>query len=235
MPRSGTRTTREEQSRTRSVLREAAIILVSALVLSWLLKTFVVQAFFIPTPSMADTLVKGDRVVVSRLVPDVVDVRRGDVVVFKDPGGWLPPPVPQEQNALQEAATEALTFVGLLAQDSGEHLIKRVVGTPGDHVVCCDAEGRVSVNGEPIDETYIKDGSVPSQDPFDRTVPDDMLFVMGDNRQHSSDSRYTTGNPGGGYVPMDDVVGTAFVKVWPLSRAQILRNPGDVFTDVPSP
>lgn len=221
------------RGRKPSLLRETAIIVVSALVLSLLIKTFLVQAFFIPSASMEDTLVEGDRVMVSRLVPGAFDVHRGDVVVFKDPGGWLPPAPPQEESAFAEAARAALTFVGLLPQDTGEHLIKRVVGVPGDHVVCCDAEGRVSVNGEPVDETYIKPGSVPSQDPFDRTVPDDMLFVMGDNRQNSQDSRYNTGKPGGGYVPLDNVVGTAFVKVWPLSHAELLRNPGDVFADVP--
>jgi signal peptidase I len=225
---------RPVRPRKPSLLRETAIIVVSALVLSLLIKTFLVQAFFIPSASMEDTLVEGDRVMVSRLVPGAFDVHRGDVVVFKDPGGWLPPAVPQEQSALAEASTTALTFIGLLPQDTGEHLIKRVIGTPGDHVVCCDAEGRVSVNGEPVDETYIKPGSVPSQDPFDRTVPDDMLFVMGDNRQNSQDSRYNTGKPGGGYVPMGNVVGTAFVKVWPLSHAELLRNPGDVFADVPA-
>ena len=220
-------------ARKPSLLRETAIIVVSALVLSLLIKTFLVQAFFIPSASMEDTLVEGDRVMVSRLVPGVFDVHRGDVVVFKDPGGWLPPAVPEEESALAGAARAALTFVGLLPQDTGEHLIKRVIGAPGDHVVCCDAEGRVSVNGEPIDETYIKPGSVPSQDPFDTTVPDDMLFVMGDNRQNSQDSRYNTGKPGGGFVPMGNVVGTAFVKVWPLSHVGLLRNPGDVFADVP--
>ncbi|MFC8921463.1 signal peptidase I [Cellulosimicrobium sp. NPDC057127] len=228
--------TDEPQARPRkpSLLRETAIIVVSALVLSLLIKTFLVQAFFIPSASMEDTLVEGDRVMVSRLVPGAFDVHRGDVVVFKDPGGWLPPAAPQDQSPFSEAARTALTFVGLLPQDTGEHLIKRVIGVPGDHVVCCDAEGRVSVNGEPVDETYIKAGSVPSQDPFDRTVPEDMLFVMGDNRQNSQDSRYNTGKPGGGYVPMGNVVGTAFVKVWPLSHAELLRNPGDVFADVPA-
>ncbi|MCB7137682.1 signal peptidase I [Cellulosimicrobium marinum] len=223
----------EAPPKRSSLLRETAIIVVSALVLSLLIKTFLVQAFFIPSGSMEDTLVEGDRIMVSRLVPGAFDVHRGDVVVFKDPGGWLPPPVEKDESPLAEGARAALTFIGLLPQDTGEHLIKRVIGTPGDHVVCCDAQGRVSVNGEPIDETYIKPGSVPSQDPFDTTVPDDMLFVMGDNRQNSQDSRYNTGNPGGGFVPMGNVVGTAFVKVWPLSHVGLLRNPGDVFADVP--
>jgi len=221
--------------RRPSLLRETAIIVVSALVLSLLLKTFLVQAFFIPSPSMEDTLVEGDRVMVSRLVPGAFDVHRGDVVVFKDPGGWLPPPVPQEESPVSEAVRAALTFIGLLPQDTGEHLIKRVIGTPGDHVVCCDAEGRVSVNGVSIDETYLKPGSDPSELAFDTTVPEDMLFVMGDNRQNSGDSRYNTDKPGGGFVPMGNVVGTAFVKVWPLSHLGLLRNPGDVFTDVPAP
>ncbi|MEK8225066.1 signal peptidase I [Oerskovia sp. M15] len=117
-----------------------------------------------------------------------------------------------DRGPVGNAVTSAMTFVGLLPQDTGEHLIKRVVGLPGDAVVCCDAQGRVSVNGRAIDESYIKPGSVPSQDPFDTVVPEGMLFVMGDNRQHSADSRYNTGNPGGGFVPIDNVVGTAFVR-----------------------
>lgn len=172
---------------------------------------------------------------VSRLVPDAFDVHRGDVVVFKDPGGWLPPYVAPDRGPVGNTVTSAMTFVGLLPQDTGEHLIKRVIGTPGDHVVCCDAQGRVSVNGQPVDETYIKPGSVPSQDPFDVVVPEGMLFVMGDNRQHSADSRYNTGKPGGGFVPVSNVVGTAFVKVWPLTDLTLMRNPGDVFAEVPEP
>ncbi|MBD5788197.1 signal peptidase I [Cellulosimicrobium terreum] len=230
------RVAQERPAKRPSLLRETAIIVVSALVLSLLIKTFLVQAFFIPSASMEDTLQVGDRVMVSRLVPGAFDVHRGDIVVFKDPGGWLPPPVEEDEGALAEGVRAALTFIGLLPQDTGEHLIKRVIGVPGDHVVCCDAEGRVSVNGVSVDEeSYIKPGSIPSQDPFDRVVPDDMLFVMGDNRQDSQDSRYNTGKPGGGYVPMDNVVGTAFVKVWPLSHVGLLRNPGDVFAGVPEP
>ncbi len=217
-----------------SALRETAIIVVSALILSLLIKTFLVQAFFIPSGSMEDTLQEGDRVMVSRLVPSPLDLHRGDIVVFKDPGGWLQHGPEKEENTLSAAGRDALTWIGLLPQDSGQHLIKRVIGLPGDRVSCCDPEGRVQVNGVAIDEEkYIKPGSIPSQDPFDKVVPADMLWVMGDNRQDSDDSRYNSSNPGGGFVPMDNVVGTAFVKMWPLSRAGLLRNPGSVFADVP--
>lgn len=217
------------------LLREAVTVVVSALILSLLIKTFLVQAFYIPSGSMESTLEVGDRVIVSRLVPGPFDLHRGDIVVFKDPGGWLPPVQTAKQNFVARGTTTVLTFVGLLPQDSGEHLIKRVIGMPGDHITCCDAEGRVSINGQPIDEIYINPGSIPSQTPFDVTVPDGMLFVMGDNRQHSQDSRYNTAKPGGGFVPIDNVVGTAFVVVWPVSNLGLLRNPGDVFAGVPNP
>lgn len=219
-----------------SLLRETAIIVVSALVLSWLIKTFLVQAFYIPSSSMEDTLQVGDRVMVSRLVPDAMDVHRGDVVVFKDPGGWLPPYQAPDRGPVGNAVRDAATFVGLLPQDTGEHLIKRVVGTPGDTVECCDAEGRVSVNGVAIDESeYTAPGVEPSGTEFEAVVPEEMLFVMGDNRPNSQDSRYNTGKPGGGFVPLDNVVGTAFVVVWPFGDARLLRNPGDVFSEVPQP
>lgn len=221
--------------RRGSFLREVLIILVSALVLSWVIKSFFVQAFFIPSGSMEDTLVKGDRILVSKMVPGVFDVHRGDVVVFKDPGTWLEGVPTPERTALQQSVTNVLTFVGLLPQDAGEHLVKRVIGVGGDHVTCCDAQGRISVNGVPIDEPYLKTGSAPSVTDFDQIVPDGFLWVMGDNRSHSSDSRYNGGSPGGGFVPLDNVVGTAFVKVWPVSNLGWLRNPGETFEDVPEP
>ena len=213
-------------------LRETAIIVVSALVLSWLIKTFLVQAFFIPTASMEQTLMVGDRVLTSKLAPGPLELHRGDVVVFKDPGGWLTA-APVQRPAWQEALTAAATFVGLLPQDAGEHLIKRVIGLPGDTVACCDADGRVTVNGVPLDEPYLAEGAVPSLTPFEVVVPEDGLWVMGDNRANSQDSRYKQGNPGGGSIPLDNVVGTAFVTVWPVDRWQVLRNPGATFRDVP--
>ncbi|WP_245862263.1 signal peptidase I [Sanguibacter antarcticus] len=221
--------------RKGSLLRETAIILVSALVLSWIIKSFFVQAFYIPSESMEDTLITNDRVLVSKMVPGIFDVHRGDIVVFKDPGTWLADSEQPVRTAFQQKVTNVLTFVGLVPHDSGEHLIKRVIAVGGDHVVCCDAQGLVSVNGQSIVEPYLKPGAAPSALEFDKIVPDDSLWVMGDNRSNSTDSRYNGGSPGGGFVPLDNVVGTAFVTVWPLDRASWLKNPGETFTDVPEP
>ncbi len=224
------------RSRRRwSFAREVGVIVVAALVISFLIKTFVVQPFVIPSESMENTLIKDDRVLASRFVPRFLDIHRGDVVVFKDPGGWLASQPQQESTGLVKAGETFLTFIGIRPVDAGEHLIKRVIGLPGDHVTCCDAQGRVSVNGVAIDETYIKPGSIPSELEFDVVVPEDSLFVLGDNRQNSGDSRYNTDKPGQGFVPIDNVVGTAVAKVWPLDRASLMRNPGSVFEDVPEP
>ncbi|GIG28014.1 signal peptidase I [Cellulomonas marina] len=212
-------------------VRETAIVLVSALVLSWLVKTLLVQAFYIPSPSMHDTLIEDDRILVSKLTPGPFDLHRGDVVVFADPGGWLPAPVETDPGLLQEV----MTWVGLLPSDSDEHLVKRVIGLPGDRVACAGPGAPVTVNGVALDEPYLAPGSQPSESGFDQVVPDGMLWVMGDNRQQSSDSRFNLGSRGGGFVPISDVVGVAFVTVWPLDRATILRNPSATFAEVPAP
>ncbi|WP_435299807.1 signal peptidase I [Timonella sp. A28] len=223
------------QPKKSSFLRESAIIIVSALALSWLIKTFLVQAFYIPSGSMEDTLKVQDRILVSKMVPGVFDVHRGDIVVFKDPGGWLEGQFVQD-TAGQAAVRKALTFIGILPQDAGSHLVKRVIGMPGDTVECCTKDGKVTVNGQPIDESlYLKPGVAPSIVEFSQVVPKDSLWVMGDNRIDSGDSRYHIGDPGGGFIPMDNVVGTAFVKMWPFDRAGWLKNPGEVFQDVPNP
>lgn len=236
----------DQQTRTRhrtehaqrwvpSWLRETAIILVSALVLSWLVKTFLAQAFFIPSGSMHDTLIEGDRVLVSKLVPGPLDLHRGDIVVFSDPGNWLDSVPESDPGPIGSAVNDVLTFVGLRPQDADNHLIKRVIGMPGDVVAAKGDGSPVTVNGVPIDEPYLAPGSNPSEIAFEVTVPADSIWVMGDNRQHSADSRWHLGDPGGGSVPMDDVVGSAFVTVWPLDRIGLLRNPGDTFADVPDP
>lgn len=218
-----------------SAVREMVIIVGSALVLSLLIKTFLVQAFFIPSPSMHNTLIEDDRILVNKLVPGPFDLHRGDIVVFKDPGGWLSGQVAVDPGPVRDALNEALTWVGLYPQDAGEHLVKRVIGLPGDHVSCAGPGQPVMVNGVALDEPYLPPDTEPSEVAFDITVPEDRLWVMGDNRQHSADSRYNQGKPGGGTIPVANVVGVPFVTVWPLDRLTILRNPGSTFADVPDP
>lgn len=223
-------TTERRRGPVSSFVRETAIILVSAIVLSWVIKTFLAQAFFIPSASMHDTLLEGDRVLVNKLVPGPFDLHRGDIVVFEDSGEWLGDQAVPETNVVQDA----LIAVGLMPQQSEDHLIKRVIGLPGDRVASAGDGSPLTVNGVPVDEaSYLAPGSSPSEIRFDVTVPADSLWVMGDNRQQSADSRYHLGEPGGGAVPVDDVVGTAFVTLWPVDRIGLLRNPGDVFADVP--
>jgi signal peptidase I len=215
-----------------SFLRETAIILVSAIVLSLVVKTFFAQAFFIPSASMHDTLLEGDRVLVNKLAPGPFDLHRGDIVVFEDPANWLEGAQQVDTNVVQDA----LIAIGLMPQQSEDHLIKRVIGLPGDHVVAAGDGSPLTVNGVAIDESlYLAPGASPSEIAFDINVPADSIWVMGDNRQHSADSRYHLGDPGGGSVPIGNVVGTAFITLWPFDRVGLLRNPGDVFRDVPDP
>lgn len=224
----------KQRSSTMSFVRETVIVVGTALVLSLLIKTFLVQAFYIPSPSMEATLVRGDRVLVSQLTPGPFDLKRGDIVVFKDPGGWLSPGPEAERGALAGAVVRALTFVGVLPQDSGEHLIKRVIGLSGDVVACCDADGRVTVNGEPIEEPYVYPGDIPSDLTFEVTVPDGRMWVMGDHRSASLDSRWHRDLAGGGTVSTDLVVGRAFSTIWPLQRWSWLSDYPEVFAGVPA-
>lgn len=224
----------KKRSRGMSALRETVIVLGTALLISLVVKTFLVQSFSIPSESMEPTLLVGDRVLVSRLVPGPLDLNRGDVVVFVDPGDWLGDPA-DDMNPVQEALVTAGEWVGLLPANTGSHLIKRVVGMPGDHVVCCDDAGLITVNDVPIIEPYVMPGSAPSETTFDVVVPEDKLWVLGDNRSASGDSRAHMGGQGGGFVSMDNVVGVAQVRMWPLDRLGILRNPGATFEDVPDP
>lgn len=217
-------------------LRDLLVIFAIAILVSFVVKTFLIRSFFIPSESMRETLQVHDRIIVNQLVPGVVPIERGDVVVFRDPGGWLAPSVQIEQNPIVASFDWMLSLVGLSAPDSNDHLIKRVIGLPGDHVVCCNALGQMTVNDVPLDESpYV---TLPagemrvSRDDFDRTVPADSLWVMGDNRYNSRDSRYQTETPGKGYVPVDNVVGRAFVVSWPLSHWAWLDNYPQVFAGV---
>lgn len=235
-----TRRSLREQRIRRSpwyLLREIVTIVVLAVCLSFGLKTWLVQPFLIPSGSMEATLQVGDRVLVSKLTPDDQPVQRGDIVVFKDPGHWLAAPSAPERNRVGGLMHDALVFVGLAPSDSDDDLIKRVVGLPGDHVKCCTVDGKITVNGTPITEPYIMPGDVPSIDPFDIRVPEGRLWVLGDHRSDSGDSRYHPlgGDGTEGSVPIAGVVGRAVAVVWPFDRATILRRPTSVFTSVPDP
>ena len=208
----------------KSFLRELPGIVITALVISVLIKTFLVQAFYIPSGSMENTLLVNDRVLVNKLTDKSDEVHRGDVVVFRDPGGWLNGPTATNGSGPESWIRDALVFVGLAPAVGEEDLIKRVIGVGGDEVACCD-QGRLTVNGVPLDEPYLFPEDDPSLEEFSVTVPKDQLWVMGDHRSVSEDSRAHREQPGKGFVPIDDVVGRAFTIVWPLDRTQLLRRP----------
>ena len=196
----------------------------SALALSFLIKTFLFQSFWIPSGSMEPTLVYGDRILVTKWRPDPLPLRRGDIIVFKDPGSWLDH-APDDATGVRRIGKDILMFTGLLPEDAGEHLVKRIIGLPGDHVECDDPEGKVTVNGEELTEDYIAPGARPCGQVFSVDVPEGYLWVMGDNRDNSADSRAHMGQPGGGTIPRDNVVGQAFALVWPFDRFTGLGNP----------
>lgn len=215
---------------------DTAVILISALIISFVIKTFFLRSFYIPSGSMFETLQINDRIIVNELVPNTIPLNRGDVVVFKDPGGWLGTmPEDKPNNPLAIAGEWLLSVTGLAAPDNDQHLVKRVIGIGGDHVVCCDADNRITINGKAIVEPYVAKGSNPSNTEFDVTVPKGSFWVMGDNRGNSEDSRYHPNTPGKGFVASTYVVGRAFVISWPLSNITWLDNFPNVFKAVPAP
>ena len=203
-------------------------VVIGVLVLTALIRTFVVQTYVIPSGSMEDTLLEGDRVAVTMY--DSTDIHRGDVIVFRDPDNWLSVTDP---TGWRGALQDVLIAIRILPEDAGHHLIKRVIGMPGDHVVS-DGNGSLTVNGVALDESYVKDGRSASDIAFDVTVPDGCVWVMGDNRSNSADSRYHQNDSHGGAVPLSDVVGVAKEIVWPLSRISGLESGESAFADVPS-
>lgn len=228
----------QKKTKKQSVLlfiRDLIIIFVVALLISFLIKTFLVRSFYIPSGSMRNTLQVYDRIIVNQLEPRFSPIGHGDVVVFRDPGGWLPPQQDVQQNPIAASADWLMSAVGLSASDSNDHLIKRAIGLPGDHVVCCNALGQLSVNGIPLAEPYVllpAGETTVSKDDFDVVIPADSLWVMGDNRYNSKDSRYNGETPGKGYVPIENVVGRAVVISWPLARWSWLDDYPEVFRGV---
>jgi signal peptidase I len=211
--------------------RELPFLIVIALVLALLIKTFLVQAFFIPSGSMEPTLhgctgCNGDRVLVNKLVYRIRDPHRGEIVVFRGPLSWQDTPevtTSEPGNPASRFFHDIGSALGLAAPSSKD-FIKRVIGLPGDHVVCCDAKGRITVNGHPLTEPYIYPGAHPSDQPFDVTVPPGRLWVMGDHRNASADSRFHLTDHDG-TIPISDVIGRAIIKIWPVSRWGLLPVP----------
>jgi signal peptidase I len=206
----------QTEKRRNSFWRELPILLGVAILVAVLVRAFVLQTFYIPSPSMEHTLNILDRVLVNKLVYDFRDPRRGEIIVFKAPSDW-------------QAGAE------------GEDFIKRIIGVPGDRIVCCDAQKRLTINGVSLDEPYIYRDTDGQQDPaadksFDITVPKDRLWVMGDHRSASGDSleHYEeSGNVEEATITESSIVGRAFTVFWPVSRAKWLSVP-DGFNNIPN-
>jgi signal peptidase I len=219
-PRAGHRRKR----RQRSFWRELPILIAVALLLAVVIKTYAIQAFWIPSGSMENTLEINDRVLVNKIVYHTRDIHRGDIVVFNGDGSWDPGTIPVNGNIFQQFADGFASMFGF--GHPGDILIKRVIGIPGDRVACCDAQGRVTVNGVPLNEqSYLYPGAAPSEMRFNIVVQRGRLWVMGDNRLYSDDSRDHQGDPGGGTIPESAVIGRAFIIIWPPGRWRILPIP----------
>lgn len=218
------------ENRHLPVWQESLLLIITAVAMAVVVKAFFVQAFYIPSGSMEPGLHINDKILVQKVTYWAGEPHRGDVVVFDDPGGWLPA---VDENLQPNPIQRTLEIIGLFP--TGGHLIKRVVGVGGDRVVCCDPDGRLTVNDVPLNEPYLM--SAPQADQgqtFNVKVPQGHLWVMGDNRDNSADSRVHLGDPGGGFVDVSQVVGKAWVRVWPVNRIGIIRDP-DSFRTVPTP
>jgi signal peptidase I len=201
-----------------SLLRELPVLVVVALVVSLLIKTFVVQFFYIPSGSMENTLQIKDRVAVNKVPFISNSISRGDVVVFRDPDDWLPEIVDYDTNKYVSKAKSALVAVGVLPNPAKQYLVKRVVGVAGDHIVCCTKSGNLTINDVEVTEPYIFAGNKPSEMKFDVTVPEGKLWVMGDHRGASADSRYHQEDLNKGFVPLSRVTGRVVAVIWPFKN-----------------
>lgn len=205
-----------------SLLREVPIIVVAALVVSIIIKTFFVHFFYVPSGSMQNTLGIGDRIAVNKFAAMFSDIRRGEVVVFKDPDNWLGTAPAPTGNVVSRDLKRLMVDVGVLPDPATQYLVKRVIGVGGDTVTCCDVHGHLVVDGKSIDENYLFPGNSPSDMKFNVTVPKGYIWVMGDHRAESADSRFHTDDIHKGFVPLSDVVGRAEFVVWPLNHIKFL-------------
>jgi signal peptidase I len=204
------------EKKKKSFWRELLTIVVAAAVLTLVVKGFVVQVYRIPSASMENTLLIGDRVLVNKLIYHFRGIARGDIVVFSGQNSWGPAAAPSSSDPVLRVFDDVLSDIGL--HTSQTYYIKRVIGLPGDKVACC-TDGKLTVNGVQLSESsYVYPGNAPSAFAFSTTVPPGYVWVMGDHRGDSEDSRYHTGEPGGGAIPENEVVGRAFLIIWPPSQ-----------------
>lgn len=210
------------------IAREAGIVLAIALLASVIVRLVVGQAFFVPSASMEDTLRPGDRILVGTALSRLTGISRGDIVVFRDPGGWR-----EGEPRPSGGAAGVLAFLGLAPAASGDDVVTRIIAVGGDRIACCSPDGRIVLNGAPLDEPYLKPGVPTDQVTFDVVVPPRGYFVMGDNRSDSRDSRYHLDQDSGA-VPSSDVIGRALVVLWPPAHLSGLTTPAG-FARVPDP
>jgi len=211
-----------------SFLRELPIIVVSALIVSIVIKTFLLHFFYIPSGSMENTLQVGDRIAVNKLGALFSDIKRGEVAVFRDPDKWLGEAPIDDGSSISSKVKSGLITVGVLPDPAKQYLIKRVIGVGGDNVTCCDSSGKVQVNGVSVTEPYIYPGDKPSEVKFNVDVPKGFIFVMGDHRGASADSRFHPDSANNGMVPLSKVVGRATFIVWPLNNIAFIPKGEDL-------
>lgn len=202
--------------RKGSLLRELPLLVILALVVSLLIKSFLVQFFYIPSGSMENTLQIKDRVAVNRLPFIGNDIGRGDVVVFRDPAGWLPEANSVSGNGITNTIREGLVLVGIIPNPAKQYLVKRVIGVAGDNVVAKDQV--LTINGKATNEPYIFAGNTPSDTDFNITVPEGKVWVMGDHRGASGDSRVHQDDVNNGMVPLEKITGRVVATIWPFNR-----------------
>jgi signal peptidase I len=179
---------------------------------------------------MQNTLQIQDRVAVNKVPFISKSIHRGDVIVFRDPANWLPPVAPESGNVVVRSVREALTFTGVLPNPAKQFLVKRVIGVAGDHVICCDASGALTINGKKTNEPYIFAGNKPSEMDFNVTVPEGKVWVMGDHRGASADSRYHQDDVNNGMVPVSKITGRVYAIIWPFKNFGIVSSHDPIAT-----